>query len=212
MVLVELVIGLTALAVTGLATRLPPRGSMAVDSEAFPFGHRAALGATSRIVRHEPFSKRQRRRREIWRRLRSAEAFRFCAKGCAPGSWSSSVLPPRWSPRRSTLDSEVGASALAEGSNPIPPDSGLSKARPSERERGGEQGRAKTPDGRTPSTGYHHSPRPPAEAPASSRLTGILGCLSHLRHRASDRVFAVCPPHEGRSACPLVHASGRAGR
>jgi hypothetical protein len=84
MVLVELVIGLTALAVTGLATRLPPRGSMAVDSEAFPFGHRAALGATSRIVRHEPFSKRQRRRREIWRRLRSAEAFRFCAKGCAP--------------------------------------------------------------------------------------------------------------------------------
>jgi hypothetical protein len=107
---------------------------------------------------------------------------------CPAGSWSSSVLPPRWSPRRSTLDSEVGASALAEGSNPIPPDSGLSKARPSERERGGEQGRAKSPDGRTPSTGYHHSPRPPAEAPASSRLTGILGCLSHLRHRASDRV------------------------
>ena len=47
-------------------------------------------------------------------------------------SWrrGASVLSPMpWSPRRSRLDSEVGASALGRRQHPVPPDSGLSLTR-----------------------------------------------------------------------------------
>src|SRR3954453_11883367 len=49
-----------------------------------------------------------------------------------------------------------------------------------------------SPSCRTPSSGWH-SPQdwPPAEAPLSSRLTGILRSPSDWCHRTFDRVFPV---------------------
>ena len=134
----------------------------------------------------------------LWLTGRNRGRLLFSSRPYVPlGRSTSSVLPPmRWSPRRRRLDSEVGALALAIGLHPAPPDSGLSKARPSERERGGEQGRAHAVAQWPHSLDrLPHTPLgPPADAPAPSRLTGILRAPSHSRHRASDRGFASYPP------------------
>jgi hypothetical protein len=70
----------------------------------------------------------------------------------------SSVLPPMpWSPRRSRLDSEVGASALAEGSIqfPLTPASLAAGGRENESEEGSKEEQARS-WAATPSTGWPH--------------------------------------------------------
>jgi hypothetical protein len=76
----------------------------------------------------------------------------------------------RWSPRRRTLANGAGASALAEGSNPAPPDSGLSLDQPggvNESEAGSKEELSRPtaalprPAGTAPRTGHRlRLPRP----------------------------------------------------
>ena len=151
--------------------------------------------------------------------LQAVRLARWMASGASraraelPRRRGTSVLPPmRWSPRRSRLDSEVGASALAEGSIQFPLLRPLfHEGSRSERARGGEQGR----------TWFlrPHSldrlPHPPGtshrlEAPTSSRLTGSLPGQpeSHAsgEFRKSRRSSGLRP-----MACPTLRAGGVRG-
>jgi hypothetical protein len=180
------------------------------------------------------------------------------------GRSTSSGLPPtRWSPRRSTLDSEVGASALAVGIQfPLTPAS-LSRSRWSRRDGGGahpstgdQQLPAQVTDRRSLALASHRQsssqlenhasgesrkrrrssglrpmarpdpvkeseegskeervaqrpqlprpvtavpPQPPADAPSSSRLTGIL--RSPLD--SCNRTFGRCSQRAHRASSPL---------
>ena len=91
----------------------------------------------------------------------------------------------------------------------LPPDSGLSLVEVAEvkRERGGEQGRVcragpqlPRPAAAVPQDG------PPAEAPSSSRLTGILRSLSDTRNRTFGRDSA-----DAKVWRPFSSESGEAG-
>jgi len=177
-------------------------------------------------------------------------------------STSSGLSPTWWSPRRSTLDSEVGASALAVGIQfPLTPAS-LSRSRRSRRDGGGahpstgdQQLPAQITDRRSLALASHRQsstqlenhasgesrkrhrssglrpmarpdreeseegskeervaqrpqlprpvtavpPQPPADAPSSSRLTGIL--RSPLDSR--NRTFGPCSQRAHRASGPL---------